>query len=641
MMCVRPIAVWQGPFSAARHAEFVASHWQKQPVLIRGLLSPEDVDTLCPLSVNSLLELSTDPRCSSRLIRESGGDKPWESRRGPFSSSALDELPKSDLSLPWTLLVSGVDQHVEAVEALRESPELWGFAPRWRIDDVQVSHAPPGGSVGAHVDNFDVFLLQGRGTRQWSVEGTVRSADDESLVPGLDVRILEHFEPSATWELSPGDALYLPPRFAHHGVSTSSDCLTYSIGFRAPSRAELLLSFAEHAASRLAEDDRYTDADLPMVVQPQRRGAIEPHTTRRIRALLRRAMLDVLDDDEAFEEWVGEPLTSRSRYARPGATAAPRAAGTPGPQDGAALSISSGDGPEELGPAARRAMEEWIQGLEAGEGAGEGADEEGERGGGVTGETGATGGGNVCDDEATLEAELIELMAAAGEGDDGDAWTDEEADDDEGGEDIMATAQEPLPGDMPSDLVAAIMAGRDESPTALRLAEGAAIAFIEHSNPGPGGSGGGGDDQVSVESEPRSARPFAPRDVVKLRMQRDPNDDGLRGIVAEVGERGCTIRLLIEGSKSRFFPFEQLVLADDAPATKQSERQRPPLRASVFVNGACVATVHDAAAIFHLPLLCSSSRVETKSLAAPLGESVELQQLVESFVQRDIFWVEL
>ena len=84
-----------------------------------------------------------------------------------------------------------------------------------------------------------------------------------------------------------------------------------------------------------------------------------------------------------------------------------------------------------------------------------------------------------------------------------------------------------------------------------------------------------------------------------------------------------------------------IVLADDAPATKQSERPRLPLRASVFVNGACVATVHDATAILHLPLLCSSSRVETKSLAAPLGESVELQQLVQSFVQRDIFWVEL
>ena len=267
-MLAPPITVWQGPFGAAQHAEFVEKYWQKQPLLIRGLLSPADVDEQCPLSVDSVLALAENPACSPRLVRERGGARPWECSRGPFASAELDSLPTPDGSLaePWTLLVSGVDRQLDSIEALRESPSLWGFAPRWRIDDIQISHAPTGGSVGAHIDNYDVFLLQGKGTREWSVEGVPRGAADEDLVPCLDVRILQEFNPSDAWELAPGDALYLPPRFAHHGVSTSADCLTYSIGFRAPSRYAHAPPMRRHAAhwTRLGPPTgRGSDPPLP------------------------------------------------------------------------------------------------------------------------------------------------------------------------------------------------------------------------------------------------------------------------------------------------------------------------------------------------------------------------------------------
>jgi hypothetical protein len=149
----RPLAVWQGPFCAASHAEFVSEYWQKRPLLIKGMLAPKAVENFCPLSVDDLCQLSIRPDCSSRLVRERGGVRPWECRRGPFTEDDLGSLPRDDTSLPWTLLVSGVDRALEPVEALREDTELWGFTPRWRVDDVQVSHAPLGGSIGAHVDN--------------------------------------------------------------------------------------------------------------------------------------------------------------------------------------------------------------------------------------------------------------------------------------------------------------------------------------------------------------------------------------------------------------------------------------------------------------------------------------------------------
>jgi 50S ribosomal protein L16 3-hydroxylase len=205
-------------------AQFLARHWQRRPRLVRAAF-PAFRD---PITPDELAGLACEEDVESRLVLERGGARPWQVVPGPQDPRRLRRLPKAR----WTLLVQGVDRHVPAVAGLLDR---FRFLPGWRLDDVMVSFAPPQGSVGAHIDSYDVFLLQGRGRRRWRIE------TDPVLRfrPGLDLRILATFAPEHEWILEPGDMLYLPPGVAHHGVALE-DCLTYSIGFRAPRHADLL-----------------------------------------------------------------------------------------------------------------------------------------------------------------------------------------------------------------------------------------------------------------------------------------------------------------------------------------------------------------------------------------------------------------
>lgn len=272
--------------------------------MIHGLLDEEEVESFCPLTPDELIELASTGETNSRLIREEGGAAPWELSYGPFEPQ---ELP-SQRGRRWTLLVQQVDRLEPCVAQLRER---FAFVPRWRLEDIMVSYAPLGGSVGAHVDNYDVFLVQGRGRRRWEVEARTRPVEQEGLVPGIGVRVLSHFSPDFSHELTPGDALYLPPRYAHHGVSTRADCMTYSVGFKAPSIAELLTSFADHAARRLPEDRRYVDAGVGVVREGQG-GGIDAATVGRLRSLLGEALEEAMQDDSLVAGWAGSVLTTRS-----------------------------------------------------------------------------------------------------------------------------------------------------------------------------------------------------------------------------------------------------------------------------------------------------------------------------------------
>ena len=204
---------------------FLRDHWQKKPLLIRnpwsGWRNPLDPDELAGLACEDGVE--------SRLVRHKRSGLKVE--QGPFGAARFAKVGKA----PWTLLVQAVDQLVPEVAALIDP---FRFIPNWRIDDVMVSYATDGGGVGAHFDQYDVFLIQGLGQRRWQI-GALCDADTE-LLPHDDLRLLAKFEPSDEWVLNPGDILYLPPRFAHNGVAVGDDCMTYSIGFRAPSRAELI-----------------------------------------------------------------------------------------------------------------------------------------------------------------------------------------------------------------------------------------------------------------------------------------------------------------------------------------------------------------------------------------------------------------
>jgi len=275
--------------------EFLRRYWQKKPLLVRDAL-PECAGIVHP---DGLFELAGREDLESRLVLRSGSR--WQVRHGPFARRAFAKLPRTG----WTLLVQGVDH---ALPAARELLERFSFIPYARLDDVMVSYAPPGGGVGPHFDSYDVFLLQGEGRRRWRI-GRQRDLD---LVPGAPLRILRRFRPSREWMVQPGDLLYLPPRCAHDGIAVSN-CITYSIGFRAPGAQELGAQFLEFLQEQLRFDGIYSDPGL----QPQRRPArIADDMLRKVRAVLRRIHWSDADAMRFLGCYLTEPKAS-VLFARP------------------------------------------------------------------------------------------------------------------------------------------------------------------------------------------------------------------------------------------------------------------------------------------------------------------------------------
>ena len=231
----------------------------------------------------------------SRLITQSSDD--WNAEHGPLPEARFGDLGKS----PWTLLVQAVDQHVPDVAALIEP---FRFIPNWRIDDVMVSYASDGGGVGPHFDHYDVFLIQGLGQRRWQIGGMCD--DQTALRSHEDLLLLANFEATEEWILDPGDMLYIPPGIAHNGVAVGEDCMTYSIGFRSPSRKELISNWCDELLPTLGDDDRYCDPDLSLQKNP---GEISASAIDRLHSML----TEKLKDREAFAQWFGE-YNSTPRY---------------------------------------------------------------------------------------------------------------------------------------------------------------------------------------------------------------------------------------------------------------------------------------------------------------------------------------
>ena len=273
-------------------ADFLANYWQKRPLLVRGAFPAFK----SPISPEELAGLALEDGVASRLILEHG-EHPWELRLAPHEPGTFESLPESH----WTLLVHEVDQLLPEVGRLLNG---FRFLPNWRLDDVMVSYAPPHGSVGAHLDHYDVFLLQGLGRRRWQIENRFRPPGEETI-PDLDVRMLRRFDPDEEWVLEPGDMLYLPPRIPHLGVALDA-CLTYSIGFRAPHQKELASAFGADLTERGDPTLRYNDPDLLASTAP---GEIDAGTLARVRA-----MLDRIDrSDEPFAMWFGRFATEPKR----------------------------------------------------------------------------------------------------------------------------------------------------------------------------------------------------------------------------------------------------------------------------------------------------------------------------------------
>jgi 50S ribosomal protein L16 3-hydroxylase len=263
---------------------FLRDYWQKQPLLIRNPWHAWHN----PLDPDELAGLACEEHVESRLIMQARDA--LEVEHGPVAETRFGKLGKA----PWTLLVQAVDTHVPEVAALIAP---FRFIPNWRIDDVMVSYASDGGGVGPHFDQYDVFLIQGLGRRRWQV-GALCDADTP-LLPHDDLRLLAEFEATEEWILEPGDMLYVPPRIAHNGVAIGEDCMTYSIGFRAPARSELIADWCDDLVQHLSEDDRYTDPDLQAQANP---GEISGMAIAKLHAMIS----EKLADRAAFTRWFGE-----------------------------------------------------------------------------------------------------------------------------------------------------------------------------------------------------------------------------------------------------------------------------------------------------------------------------------------------
>lgn len=264
-------------------AIFLRDYWQKRPLLIRNPWA----GWRNPLAPDLLAGLACEEGVESRLIVGAGTD--WTLEHGPFAESRFESLP----STGWTLLVQAVDHHVPDVAALLAP---FRFIPDWRIDDVMVSYAADQGSAGPHYDQYDVFLIQGLGRRRWRIGGACNA--DTPLLPHSDLRLLADFETLDEWVLEPGDILYVPPGIAHHGIAVGDDCMTYSIGFRAPSTRELVAGWSEHLLAGMDEDVRYRD---PVLEPQQAPGEISAEAIDGLYAM----MAEQIADKTAFARWFG------------------------------------------------------------------------------------------------------------------------------------------------------------------------------------------------------------------------------------------------------------------------------------------------------------------------------------------------
>lgn len=228
---------------------FLKEYWQKKPFLFRNVL-PHFAN---PVSPDELAGLALDDEIESRIVYETPKKKKqWHLQRGPFSEETFQKLPKTH----WTLLVQGVDRLIPQVQDLLD---CFDFLPPWRIDDIMISYATQFGSVGPHYDNYDVFLFQALGQREWRL--STKNCTPENHIPGLELRIMEEFEVEQQWTLEEGDMLYLPPHIGHYGIAQSEECMTYSFGYRSYQGQELLESLCDFSAEHAAFKTLYRDPD--------------------------------------------------------------------------------------------------------------------------------------------------------------------------------------------------------------------------------------------------------------------------------------------------------------------------------------------------------------------------------------------
>ena len=276
-------------------ATFLRDYWQKRPLLIRQAFP--DFET--PVQPEDLAGLACEETALARVISHDRATDGWTVRTGPFQEDDFPGMPDHD----WTLLVQDVDKWDPDVRALIQH---FDFLPRWRMDDVMISFAATGGSVGAHVDQYDVFLLQAYGHRRWQIDASESINGKRPPLDfrdDVDIKLLKRFKVTHDWVLAPGDMLYLPPNVPHNGVA-EDPCLTFSFGMRAPAAAELISDYLDTLIMDASEDIRYHDPDLKVPEDP---NEIDTVAMNRVVAALNAIRMN---DPDRLGDWFGRFITT-------------------------------------------------------------------------------------------------------------------------------------------------------------------------------------------------------------------------------------------------------------------------------------------------------------------------------------------
>jgi 50S ribosomal protein L16 3-hydroxylase len=264
--------------------QFLNEYWQKKPLLIKGAFK----DFIDPIDANELAGLAMESEIESRIIANKNNQ--WQVEQGPFES--FDKFGETD----WTLLVQAVNNWSRDTQALLTAVD---FIPQWRIDDVMVSFSTPNGGVGAHLDQYDVFIIQGEGKRRWRVGAPDSSL--KQLLPHPDLKQVSDFVPVIDEITQAGDLLYIPPNHPHNGVSIENS-INFSIGFQAPNNQELWSGFADKLIDEDLGEQRFPDKERTLTTQPQ---LLEQADIEKIKCF----MQNQLEDDSLFSLFIGKYLT--------------------------------------------------------------------------------------------------------------------------------------------------------------------------------------------------------------------------------------------------------------------------------------------------------------------------------------------
>lgn len=267
---------------------FLTDYWQKKPCLLQQIWP----DFTSPVSAQELRWLAEEPLVEARCVKRTETND-WLVADGPFEPEALP----SNQEAGWTLLVQAADHWVPEVQQLLA---YFRWLPSWRLDDIMVSLSNTGGGVGPHYDQYDVFLIQAQGTRTWQVGSVCDDSTPMKIDSGL--KQLEQMEVRDTHQVSAGDILYIPPGVSHNGIATSDDCITLSVGFRAPSHGEILTDFFAWQAEKTRDSDRFSDGDRPIAIEPD---SITDWDIVQLQSILRR----YADDTTELRRWFGSVMT--------------------------------------------------------------------------------------------------------------------------------------------------------------------------------------------------------------------------------------------------------------------------------------------------------------------------------------------